>query len=263
MGFGDEIMATGMARGANARGKRIAFGDGRKIKWGPHAEQIFRGNPNIAPPGTHLANDIEWCEHYAGHRAYNRIGNGRWIWNYDFKATPGLLFFSEAENAIAKSVKRGFVLIEPNLPERKSVAANKQWGLEKYQRVADLLLAAGHRVVQLEYGARHKLKGVHRTPTASFRHGLAVMSRAGLMIGPEGGMHHGAAALGVKAVVLFGGFIPPQVTGYDMHVNLTGGAEACGSLNFCSHCKDAMNAISVDSVFQAATGAMKAKDHAA
>jgi hypothetical protein len=61
-------------------------------------------------------------------------------------------------------------------------------------------------------------------------------------------MHHGAAAMGVPGVVLFGGFIPPQVTGYLMHANLTGGAEACGSLNPCPHCAAAMQAISVDEV---------------
>ena len=36
-----------------------------------------------------------------------------------------------------------------------------------------------------------------------------------------------------SAIVLFGGFIPPQVTGYNGHVNLTGGASAparCGML---------------------------------
>jgi hypothetical protein len=36
MGYGDELMATGMARGAAARGKRVAFGDGQRIICGPY-----------------------------------------------------------------------------------------------------------------------------------------------------------------------------------------------------------------------------------
>ena len=36
----------------------------------------------------------------------------------------------------------------------------------------------------------------------------------------EGGLHHAAAALGMPAVVLFGGMISPRNTGYDVHVNL-------------------------------------------
>jgi len=54
------------------------------------------------------------------------------------------------------------------------------------------------------------------------------------------------------AIVLFGGFVPPAVTGYPMHRNLTGGAEACGSFNRCDHCLAAMRAISVDEVHAAA-----------
>ena len=60
----------------------------------------------------------------------------------------------------------------------------------------------------------------------SFRHALAILERARLYVGGEGGLHHGAAAVGVGGVVLFGGFVPPLVTGYAVHANLTGGAEA-------------------------------------
>jgi hypothetical protein len=63
-------------------------------------------------------------------------------------------------------------------------------------------------------------------------------------------------------VVLFGGFIPPQVTGYPGHVNLTGGAVACGSLQRCSHCQAAMNAISVDEVHAAALGLLDRREAA-
>ena len=84
--------------------------------------------------------------------------------------------------------------------------------------------------------------------------GLAALSGAKLAVLPEGGLHHGAAALGVKAVVLFGGFIPPEVTGYPQcgHINLTGGALACGSIHKCEHCVVAMNSITVDEVLDSA-----------
>jgi hypothetical protein len=65
-------------------------------------------------------------------------------------------------------------------------------------------------------------------------------------------MHHGAAALDVPAVVIFGAWIPPAVTGYAMHANLTGGATtACGSLRPCNHCRDALDAIKLTDVTQA------------
>ncbi|ULK98853.1 glycosyltransferase family 9 protein [Bradyrhizobium sp. I71] len=248
MGLGDNLMATGLARGTAKRGKKIAFGDRRKIIWDKNSEAVFRNNPNVAKPGAHDRRDIEWIDFYVGHRLYNRRVGERWEWNYDFQAVPGEMFFSRAELEFAGKETAGFVLIEPNVPQFKSVAPNKTWPLERYQEVADRLMRAGHAVRQFDYKGGRRLERVKGIATPSFRHALAVLSRAALYVGPEGGLHHGAAAVDVRGVVLFGGFIPPEVTGYDSHVNLTGGAEACGSFNRCAHCEAAMARISVEEV---------------
>lgn len=251
MGFGDEILASGMAREIGEYGKRAAFGDGRHIIWGPWSEEIFRHNPHIARPGNEGANDLVWIKHYKGSRLYNRIdrATGRWHWNYDFRPVPGDIFFNKAEVEYSDRIGSGFIVIEPNVPWHKSVAPNKDWTLAKYQAVASRLLAGGHDVVQLSHG-RDRLRGVRTVKTPTFRHALAALRRARFAVLPEGGLHHGAAAIGVKAVVLFGGFIPPEVTGYPMHVNLTGGAKACGSLNRCQHCREALDRITVDEVYE-------------
>lgn len=249
IGYGDDIMASGMAKGLN--GKRAAFGDGKRIIWGPWSEEIFRHNPHIARPGQEHRHDLAWIKYYKGHRNYNHMNadRTRWIWNYDFKPTPGRIFFSPDELEFGASIGHGFVLIEPNVPWKKSVAVNKDWGLAKYQAVATRLLAYGYDVVQMS--GRDRLKSVRSVDTPTMRHALAVLSRARFAVLPEGGLHHGAAALNVPAVVLFGGFIPPQVTGYAIHTNLTGGAEACGSLQRCGHCREALDNISVDEVYAA------------
>lgn len=239
-----------MAKGAAGRGKRIAFGDGKRIIWGPHSADIFRGNPNIAKPGNERDPDIEWKNYYKGNRIYNRQGLGKWVWNYDFSPIPGEIYFDDEEKSFAQSIEPGFILIEPNVPWNKTVAVNKDWGLLKYQIVAEILSDAGFKVAQFSHG-RNRLQGVKVINTPTFRMALAALSRARSAILPEGGLHHGAAALGVKAVVIFGGFIPPKVTGYPMHTNLTGGEkEFCGSLMKCSHCRKALDAISVDDVLR-------------
>lgn len=248
MGHGDDIMATGMAKGASGRGRRIAFGDGRRIIWGPYSEQIFRGNPNVAPPGSERASDLEWVAYHKGNRLYNRKGDGRWIWNLNFHPSPGEFFFSPDELALADKSGRGFIVIEPNVPWEKSVAPNKDWGAARYQAVADQLTESGLRVVQFAHGSRIRLERVERVVTSNFRNAAALLSLASLYVGPEGGLHHAAAAVGTRGVVLYGGFIPPSVTGYDIHVNLTGGAEACGSLSACRHCRAAMDVITVEEV---------------
>ena len=252
-------MATGMARGAAKRGKRIAFGDRQKIRWGPFSEIAFKNNPNIARPGSENDRDIEWIDYYKGHRVYNKQDGSRWRWNYDFKAIPGEIFMTMDEIEDGKRYGSGFVLIEPNVPAKKLVRNNKQWPVERYQEVAyALMYKYGRRVIQFCYdGMTYRLNQVTPVQTKSFRDAMAIMANASLYVGPEGGLHHAAAALGIPGVVLFGGFIPPAVTGYEMHVNLTGGAKACGSLTDCEHCKRAMNAITVDDVILSALHFLK------
>ncbi len=68
MGLGDQLMASGMARGAKARDKRIAFGDGRRIIWDGNSHEIFRGDPNVALPGSEGTTDLKWIAYYKGKR---------------------------------------------------------------------------------------------------------------------------------------------------------------------------------------------------
>lgn len=253
MGLGDQLLATGMARGARDRGKRIAFGDGHRILWDKHSEEVFRYNPNVARPGSERARDIEWIHYFKGHRIYNRRVGDNWVWNRNFRAIPGEMFFDPREAVRGRRFDTGFVVIEPQSAQWKSVAANKDWGFDRFQDVADRLTKSGRRVVQFRNSkGALGLERVEQLPTASFRDALAILSNASLYIGGEGGLHHGAAAVGIPAVVIFGGFIPPAVTGYDTHTNLTGGFEACGSLKPCRHCRQAMLSISADEVFAAA-----------
>jgi ADP-heptose:LPS heptosyltransferase len=92
-----------------------------------------------------------------------------------------------------------------------------------------------------------------RVVTHSFRDALGVLSLARLYIGPEGGLHHAAAALGIPAVVIFGGFNSPKSTGYPWQSNITGSSgEPCGSVAACWHCRDAMASITVERVLEAA-----------
>lgn len=247
MGYGDELMGSGIARGAAARGKRIAFGDTHRIYWRhPHAHEIFQGNPNVAPPGSERTSDIEWVRHYSGHRLYARPGGGRWIWDYNFRAIPGEVFLTPEERAFAARLPAGLVLIEPKV---KPSAPNKQWPHQRYAQLAFELVKRGYRVAQpFSASVRPLSKGVLVLPPTTFRQALAILERCILYVGPEGGLHHGAAAVGLPAVVIFGGFISPKLTGYSSHVNLAEG-EACGTYGrICPHCAAAMNRISLDRV---------------
>lgn len=243
-------MGAGLARGAQRAGFKIAFGDGQRIIWAKTAQPIYIGNPNVAWPGEESATNLKWVPHYSGHRLYTRFdkAKSRWIWNYEFKAQPGEVFFSPKELSVAHRFPGEYILIDPNVVMWKDPAVNRRW--KKFQQVADELGRQGLEVVQFEYPDMHvRLKGVKLYSAPTFRSGMLCLSRAKLFIGHEGGMHHAAAALGIPAVVIFGGYVPPAVTGYDTHVNLTGGeTEACGSTHYCEHCQQALARITPDEV---------------
>lgn len=253
MGIGDQLIGTGLARGAAERGIKIAFGDGKKLIWDHNSEAIFRGNPNIAFPGQEHGPNVEWVRYFKGERQYNRQGPGHWIWNLDWRCTPGEIFLNEGEKAAGDRQGKGFIVIEPNVESWKQASPNKDWGRGRYQAVATRLIEDGYRLIQFTYPKGGPvLRGVKPVATASFRDAMAIMRNAALYLGPEGGLHHGAAAVGIPAVVLFGGFIPPSVTGYETHTNLVGSDLFCGSFTKCRHCIDAMAAIPVDKVYRAA-----------
>ena len=254
MGLGDQIIASGLARDAwTKRGVKIAFGDGQRVIWDKHSAEIFQNNPNIVFPGNENHGKVEWIAFHKGNRGYNRQGDGHWIWNLDWHCRPGEIYLSHGEVAAGKRHGNGFAVIEPNVATWKSSAENKKWGVDRYQQVADALIADGRNVLQFvgqDDGV--VLRGAKTVRTKTFRDAVAILKSAAIYIGAEGGLHHAAAAVGVRGVVLFGGFIPPSVTGYEFHKNLVGSDRFCGSFQTCQHCVDAMSNISVDEVYKSA-----------
>lgn len=255
MGIGDQIIASGLARDAwTKRGVKIAFGDGQRVIWDKHSKDVFQNNPNVVFPGNERNGfKVEWVPFYKGNRGYNKQGEGHWIWNTEWRCVPGEIYFTHGEISAGARYGNGFVVIEPNVVWWKSSARNKDWGYSRYQEVADELQTMGRKVVQFvpPHGGQ-MLGGVKQVSARSFRDAIAILRHAKLYIGAEGGLHHAAAAVNVRGVVLFGGWIPPSVTGYDTHINIAGSDRFCGSFATCAHCRDAMAAISVERVCQAA-----------
>lgn len=254
MGFGDEIIGSGLAaKKVGKTGKRAAFGDRRKIIWSKHAEEIYRNNPKVAPPGSEAHNDLIWIEHYRGHRAYGTSSAGRWHF-VDFDCPEGEIYFDSYELAFGAMAKyRQMVVIEPRVKRLGACdGSNKQWPVARYQSVADSLRGDGFQPVQfVPQGEQPLLRDVATIATSSFRKALAVLRHADLYIGPEGGLHHGSAALGVNAVVIWGGFNTPRSTGYKWHHNITRG-EPCGRIAACQHCRQAMASITAAEVLAGA-----------
>ena len=94
----------------------------------------------------------------------------------------------------------------------------------------------------------------------NFRTACAILKLSDLYIGPEGGFGHVAAALRKKAVLYFGGWISPDIIGYDFHENIyfDNNSSPCGEIEkLCNHCSDARKSITVDIFLKHITKALK------
>ena len=105
--------------------------------------------------------------------------------------------------------------------------------------------------IQTIHSESSKLDGTFKFKS-DFRTACALMSFCDCFLGWEGGFSHAAAALNKKAVVLFGGWIHPKVTGYKSHENIyfDHPKSPCGSVGYiCDHCEEARRSINVNYVY--------------
>ena len=245
MGWGDILMAMGDAKAVHeATGKRVVMPDNRVFSgntyWGAAyecLEYIIRPDEVAADEevypfrnGIEITPYIDWPK-----STKNRMHF------VPYKPKPAELRFSLQMNQQLTNLKRKlgeFIFIEPHVKGSFS-AKNKDWGFGNFQKVVDEVEAT---FVQPSYGAA-LLRGVTPIKTSSFLDGAAVLSIAKTAVMSEGGLMHAAAAVNVPSAIIFGGFVSPENTGYEMHTNFFIGDEPCGSLVPCKHCQSAMKKI--------------------
>ena len=180
----------------------------------------------------------------------------------------GDLFFDMDEilkaNEIMNNIKekininKKIIFIEPsrkikeyNKNELKNTQmgeSNKHWIHERWQEVIYRFKDKCIFIQSLHKDSK-KLEGVYGFKS-DFRIACSVMSLCDLFLGWEGGFSHAAAALKKKGVVLFGGWIHPNLTGYDDHLNIYCDIKGspCGNKNYCEHCEKCRKLITVDQV---------------
>lgn len=256
MGYGDEIMAAGHAQLVYDAdpSKRVAICDRHgEPRWHP----LWDGNPILATP-----TDVQRGE--AVHRVHNAIGCRPYI-RYPFTHDTGLRFTTwraqdhpgrvyltaeeRARGARLRALAGPYVVIEPSVGRKSN--QNKAWPFDRFQSV--VTACPDVRFVQMRHPDTRPLAGPQAVVTKDFRDACAVLSAAEAYVGPEGGLHHAAAALGIPAVVVFGGCVDVRATGYPQHINLVddGPETPCGRYHPCAHCRRAMERIQPAAVVSA------------
>lgn len=240
-------MAAGEARRIHAEtGKPVCIVDrfGRPIR-----QEVWKGTPYIADYPGNGAYKLKNC---GGHRPYIKGKTERqWFWN-EYKPIPARLFLTTEERQWERQ-GTGKVILGPSI--KRGASPNKAWPHERWIGLAERL-----RHLDLgQFPGDFLIPGVPVIQTPSIRCAGAVLRGARAAVVHEGGLHHMAAAMSRPAVVIYGGFISPAQTGYDMHANLFTGGEPCGMRVPCDHCRQAMDAITIDMVAEALAKILEGK----
>jgi len=193
MGLGDDILAAGQAKLLN---KMVKIGDGDSWIRNPLYEYI----PYISKSAKDWHIDFNgegrgYIKKIERNGSYERI-----IFNMDYKAEPALIELEPIES--------DYVIIEPNT--KAGAAAGKQWPY-----FAEVVANTEYSFLQFNSDSL----GVHSVVTDVVT-AARYIAGCRCYIGAEGFLHHLAAAFNKPAVVLFGAYNHPEVTGYDFHTNI-------------------------------------------
>jgi ADP-heptose:LPS heptosyltransferase len=247
VGIGDEIMVTGeVKRRAGSTRKRFAIRDPRTTTKWHRWHDIWQGNSRIARPGEPFE---EFLDNFGGWRPYIAgKSQTQWKWR-PYVPEPGEIFLTDEDLSISRAAM-GTIVIQPTI--KPGASPNKNWGLVRWQELVDA--RPDIPWLQIGAGGERRLRGVDFLQTNTFREACGVLTRAQGAVLHEGGLHHAAAALGVKAVVIFGSYIGPRCTGYASHRNIFVDSGAyplgCGMRVTCPHCSQGMKAITPNVVLK-------------
>ena len=254
MGYGDEIIVTGQAR-------TLFLKNGRKVMVvdrynRPRTHDLWANNPRIRNTFEPTSEPLQRLQNGPGLRPYIKDKTEKqWQWR-DWECPVGELYFAKSELQTADVLGSPCVVIEPFI--KRKASPNKSWGRARWDRLGELMLRAGIEYYQLGPRDTPLISGARLIETQTFRIACTVLAKAKAAVLHEGGLHHAAAALGVPSVVLFGGFIGPQQTGYALHTNLFTGGEPCGMRIPCDHCERAMSLIEPEMVFDSLVKILRA-----
>jgi len=271
MGYGDDLLITKLASKIKKKypDRQIIIGSSNK-KTASHSI-IFDNNPNIADCRNLKKNiPIHLINYNPSNRPYIdyiKSTNTKYVWK-KFKPEPGQIFFSQKEKLDAKkiisqaidywkkkSAKRykKIIFIETSSTKIHDnqfgiKQQNKDWGYDNWEKLIEII-NQDYLLIHSVHGESKKLPDIFTPPNMNFRLACAVLNESDFYVGPEGGFGHAAAALNKKAVLYFGGWISPEVIGYDFHENVyyENKLSPCGEYkNLCTHCEKARKKISVE-----------------
>jgi ADP-heptose:LPS heptosyltransferase len=121
-------------------------------------------------------------------------------------------------------------------------ARTKQWHFANWKRLLEIIPP---EIETMRFGSQDEPatpteRGLHRDVlNADLRIMAALLESADVFVGQDSGLAHLAAALGVPSVVIFTGYVPPDMFGYPQNINLAPELPyaPCWCADGCAPCK--------------------------
>ena len=275
MGYGDDLLITDLAAKIKKKYPERQIVIGNFAKKQAYHSIIYENNPNISDCRNLDKNKpVHIIDYHPGNRPYidyEKSTVNNYVWNENFKPIPGEIYFSEKEKTDAERILKESKIFwkKTNNYQYKKIIfletsstkindkqfnikhRNKDWGYENWKNLIDNI-KKDYLIIHSVHNKTKEIKGVFAPKNIDFRLSCAIMNECDMYIGPEGGFGHVAAALKKKAVLYFGGWISPNVIGYDFHENIyfENKNSPCGKYrDFCNHCNEARKQITV-SIFE-------------
>ena len=263
MGWGDYIMTTGIVRRLKRQNPDLQILVKEPFNKTRQYRDIFYKNPFIV--NTDIINEkfphIKIPRVLAG---VNDESKMKIIWSPERIAEVGDFYVKKEETDFAeKKIKtitehwkaknqkqpKGIIFISDTakrnmIIDKKIVyyehAVNKEWGEKKWHRFISIT-SEDYILLKTSNIEEKHVDGLYSI-MCDFRTTFSIMKKCDFYIGNEGGLSHLWAITRKKALVFFGHWIPPYVTGYSFHLNLsTNLNDHCGSLKKCKECLSFFN----------------------
>ena len=258
MGWGDYIMTTGVVRRLKNQNPNLQvlikepYNNTRQYK------DIFYKNPYITSVDL-FNNKLPYVKIPRVLAGINNELNDKIIWKKERVAEVGDLHIKKEEKKFAedsinaifehwknknKKLPRGLIFLSDtakrNIILNNKIVnyehyVNKEWGRNKWKEFIKIT-SKDYILVKTTNSKDNTIEGLYSI-ICDFRTNYAIMEKCDFYIGNEGGLSHLWAITRKRAIVFFGHWIPPHVTGYPFHLNLSKNTnDHCGSLTKCKTC---------------------------
>lgn len=161
------------------------------------------------------------------------------------------IYLTVQESEWGRDIAQGKIIIQSDA--KTEWTPNKNWFPDRFQAVAR---ACGELAPVIQVGALSgpSLAGASDwRGRTSVRQAAALLANARLFIGLEGGLMHMARAVKTPSIIIFGGYVSPEQTGYRENINFYSPVECapCWKREPCPYQLKCMNVISAGDVIEA------------